>query len=196
MWRYSCKKTAEILSFKIKNESSTAAGIRRIEAITANALSNYYNNLEKTIEKLSGIIKNKDLIKGVEDVLKENKILSKKMESYKSLEVNMLEKYLVTKSVEVNSVRVIAEIVDIDADAMKNLSFKLRGKEENLIMMLIAEKSDKVFLTIMITDDLVDKGLNASIMIREVSKEVNGGGGGQSFFATAGGSDSSGLSQQ
>jgi alanyl-tRNA synthetase len=60
--------------------------------------------------------------------------------------------------------------------------------------MLIAEKSDKVFLTIMITDDLVDKGLNASIMIREVSKEVNGGGGGQSFFATAGGSDSSGIS--
>jgi alanyl-tRNA synthetase len=126
--------------------------------------------------------------------VKENKILSKKMESYKALEVNMLEKYLVTKSVEVNSVRVIAEIVDIDADAMKNLSFKLRGKEENLIMMLIAEKSDKVFLTIMITDDLVDKGLNASIMIREVSKEVNGGGGGQSFFATAGGSDSSGIS--
>ena len=188
------KSTAEILSFKIKNESSTAAGIRRIEAITANALSNYYNNLEKTIEKLSGIIKNKDLIKGVEDVVKENKILSKKMESYKALEVNMLEKDLVTKSVEVNSVRVIAEIVDIDADAMKNLSFKLRGKEENLIMMLIAEKSDKVLLTIMITDDLVDKGLNASILIREVSKEVKGGGGGQSFFATAGGPDSSGIS--
>ena len=188
------KSTAEILSFKIKNESSTAAGIRRIEAITANALSNYYNNLEKTIEKLSGIIKNKDLIKGVEDVVKENKILSKKMESYKALEVNMLEKDLVTKSVEVNSVRVIAEIVDIDADAMKNLSFKLRSKEENLIMMLIAEKSDKVLLTIMITDDLVDKGLNASVLIREVSKEVKGGGGGQSFFATAGGSDSSGIS--
>ena len=188
------KSTAEILSFKIKNESSTAAGIRRIEAITANALSDYYNNLENTIEKLSSIIKNKDLIKGVEDVVKENKILSKKMESYKALEVNMLEKDLVTKSVEVNSVRVIAEIVDIDADAMKNLSFKLRSKEENLIMMLIAEKSDKVLLTIMITDDLVDKGLNASILIREVSKEVKGGGGGQSFFATAGGPDSSGIS--
>ena len=188
------KSTAEILSFKIKSESSTAAGIRRIEAITANALSDYYNNLENTIEKLSSIIKNKDLIKGVEDVVKENKILSKKMESYKALEVNMLEKDLVTKSVEINSVRVIAEIVDIDADAMKNLSFKLRSKEENLIMMLIAEKSDKVLLTIMITDDLVDKGLNASIMIREVSKEVKGGGGGQSFFATAGGPDSSGIS--
>jgi alanyl-tRNA synthetase len=116
------------------------------------------------------------------------------MESYKALEVNMLEKDLVKKSVEVNSVRVIAEIVDIDADAMKNLSFKLRSKEENLIMMLIAEKSDKVLLTIMITDDLVDKGFNASILIREVSKEVKGSGGGQSFFATAGGPDSSGIS--
>ena len=63
-------------------------------------------------------------------------------------------------------------------------------------MMLIAEKSDKVLLTIMITDDLVDKGLNASILIREVSKEVKGGGGGQSFFATAGGPDSSGFLQQ
>ena len=188
------KSTAEIVSFKIKNESSTAAGIRRIEAITANALSVYYNNIENTIEKLSGIIKNKDLIKGVEGVMKENKILSKKMESYKALEVNILEKEILSKVKEVNSVRVIAEKVDIDAEAMKNLSFKLRNKEENLIMMLIAERGDKVLLTIMITDDLVNKGLNASGLIREVSKEVKGGGGGQSFFATAGGSDSFGIS--
>jgi len=186
--------TSEVLSFKIKSESSTSAGIRRIEAITANALSDYYNNLESTITTLSSLIKNKDLVKGIEDVLKENKILSKKMESYKSLEINMLEKELVTKSVEINSVRVIAEKVNIDADDMKSLSFKLRKSESNLVLMLVSENNNKVLITIMVTDDLVEKGIDAGKMIREVSKEVKGGGGGQSFFATAGGPDATGMS--
>ena len=76
---------------------------------------------------------------------------------------------------------------------MKDISFKLKKSESNLIMMLVSEKDNKVVITIMITDDLVKKGAHAGNIIREVSRLVDGGGGGQSFFATAGGSNSSGI---
>ena len=75
----------------------------------------------------------------------------------------------------------------------RGFSFKFKKSESNLLMMLVSENNSKVVITIMITDDLVEKGRHAGTLIREVSIEVNGGGGGQAFFATAGGSDTSGI---
>ena len=185
--------TAEILSFKIKGESSTAAGIRRIEAITADVVNEYYSDIEETLQQIKSIVKNNDVLKGVSDLVLKNKDLSRKIDSYKSLEANMLTSDLLDKKQEINNVDVIAEKVNIDASLMKDISFKFKKSESNLIMMLVSEKDNKVVITIMITDDLVKKGAHAGNIIREVSREVDGGGGGQSFFATAGGSNSSGI---
>ena len=97
-----------------------------------------------------------------------------------------------SSAVEVNGVRFIAQEVEMEAEDMKNVSFALR-KEENLAMVLAATVGDKALLTVMITDDLVAKGMNAGGMIREIAKEIEGGGGGQPFFATAGGANPSGI---
>ena len=185
--------TAEILSFKITSESSTAAGIRRIEAITADAVTNHYSDIEVDLQQIKSLVKNKDVVKGVSDLVLANKDLSRKIESYKSLEANMLISELLDKKQVINTIDVIAEKVNVDASVMKDVSFKFKKSESNLLMMLVSENNSKVVITIMITDDLVEKGRHAGTLIREVSIEVNGGGGGQAFFATAGGSDTSGI---
>ena len=185
--------TAEILSFKIKSESSTAAGIRRIEAITADAVTKHYSDIEADFQQIKSFVKNKNVVKGVSDLVLENKNLYRKIESYKSLEVNMLMSELLDKKQVINTVDIIAENVNVDASVMKDISFKFKKSESNLVMMLISENNGKVVITILITDDLVEKGRHAGTLIREVSREVNGGGGGQPFFATAGGSNSSGI---
>ena len=185
--------TAEILSFKITSESSTAAGIRRIEAITADAVTNYYSDMEADFQQIKSLVKNKDIVKGVSDLVLVNKDLTRKIESYKSLEANMLISELLNKKQVINTVDVIAEKVNVDVSVMKDVSFKFKKSESNLLMMLISENNGKVVITIMITDDLVEKGRDARTLIRDVSKEIDGGGGGQPFFATAGGSNSSGI---
>jgi len=185
--------TAEIISFKIKGESSTAAGIRRIEAITANAVESYFSELEFSVDKIRSLVKNQDVVKGVSDLATENRELIKKLESYKTLESNILQEDLLTKKQLINSVNVIAETVKVDSVIMKDISFRLRKSESNLAMMLVSESSNKAIITMMFTEDLVKKGLHAGNIINEVSKEINGGGGGQSFFATAGGNNLKGI---
>ena len=181
--------TANILSFKIMSESSTAAGIRRIEAITADALNEYHIQLEDKFSQISSKIKNKDVVKGVEDLLKENKNLQKKIELYRSLEVNILETDLQKNLKEINGINFIIEDVSVDAESMKALALKLRTFKEKVAVLLISEQNNKLLLTVSISDDLVANGINAGNIIRDVSKEVKGGGGGQAFIATAGGSD-------
>ena len=185
--------TAEIISFKIKGESSTAAGIRRIEAITANAVESYFSELEFSVDKIRSLVKNQDVVKGVSDLAAENRELIKKIESYKALESNILQEDLLTKKQLINSVNVIAEIVKVDSNSMKDISFKFRKSESNLAMMLASESNNKVIITIMFTEDLIENGLHAGNIINKVSKEINGGGGGQSFFATAGGNNIKGI---
>ena len=185
--------TSEILMFKIKNESSTAAGIRRIEAITADAVFKYYASLEEDFHQITSVVKNKDIVKGVWDLSAENKKLSRKIEGYKSLEATIITSELLNKKHLINSIDVIAEKVNVDTSVMKDISFQFKKSESNLVMMLVSEEDSKVVITIMITDDLVEKGINAVELIRDVSKEVHGAGGGQAFFATAGGSKPSGV---
>ena len=96
----------------------------------------------------------------------ENKDLSRKIESYKSLEVNMLISELLDKKQEINNVDVIVEKVNVDASVMKDISFKFKKSESNLLMMLVSENNGKVVITIMITDDLVEKGIDAGNLIK------------------------------
>ena len=99
---------------------------------------------------------------------------------------------LLNSAVEVSGVRFIAKEVEMEAEDMKNVSFALR-KEENLAVVLAAKVDNKALLTVMLTDDLVAKGMDAGAMVREIATEINGGGGGQPFFATAGGANPSGI---
>ena len=97
-------------------------------------------------------------------------------------------------AVQVKGVRFIAKEVEMDVDDMKTISFSFR-KEEKLAMVLGAKLGEKAILSVMLTDDLVAKGLNASAIINDIAKEIGGGGGGQAFFATAGGTNPNGISE-
>jgi len=184
--------TGEIGLFKILSEGSTSSGIRRIEAITgANAL-NYLNDKENLLNEIAGLVKNKDLKKGVEQLITSNKTLEKQIATLKKSNAGNVKDDLLSSAVEVNGVRFIAQQVEMEAEDMKNVSFALR-KEENLAMVLAAKLGEKALLTVMLTDNIVAKGYNAGAIIRDIAKEIEGGGGGQPFFATAGGANPSGI---
>ncbi len=184
--------TGEIGLFKIMSEGSASSGIRRIEAITGNNVLNYLNENKDLLERIGGLVNNKDLYKGVEQLIYSNKQLEKELKQFKKANARDIRKRLLKSAVEVNGISVISREVKMDANDMKNVSFQLR-KENNLAMVLGSKVQEKVLLSVMLTDDLVAKGLNANTMIREIAKEINGGGGGQSFFATAGGTNFDGL---
>ena len=143
-------------------------------------------------QELGGLVKNKDLHKGVEQLISSNKQLERQLKEFKKANAGNIKEELLKSAVEVNGIRFIAKEVEMEAEDMKDVSFQLR-KENNLAMVLGAKAGEKALLSVMLTDDLVAKGLNADAMIREISKEINGGGGGQAFFATAGGSNPDGL---
>ena len=186
--------TEEIDAFKIVSEGSISAGIRRIEAITGDKHKKHTKEMENTLNTIKSLIKNIDPIQGIKDLIQENKSLSKKLEKYKSKELVILQKDILLKREEISGIGVVTEKVDLDSEGMKSLSFNLRKSENNLVILLASESDNKVILTLMITDDLIqDKNMDASTLIKDLSTEIKGSGGGQSFFATAGGSDPSGI---
>ena len=184
--------TGEIGLFKILSESSTSSGIRRIEAITGTRALNYLNDKEELLKTIGELLKNKDLHKGVEQLISSNKQLERQLKEFKKVNTGDVKEELLKSVVEVNGIRFIAKEVEMDTKDMKNVSFQLR-KEDNLAMVLGAKAGEKALLSVMLTDDLVVKGLNANTIIIEIAQDINGGGGGQAFFATAGGSNPDGL---
>ena len=184
--------TGEIGLFKILSEGSTSSGIRRIEATTGICAFAHLNNKEELLNEIAGIVKNKDLKMGVEQLISTNKILEKQISALKKSNAGNVQEDLLKDAIEVNNIRFIAKQVLMEAEDMKNVSFALR-KEKNLVMVLAAKVDKKALLTVMLTDDIVAKGYNAGSMIRDIAKEIEGGGGGQAFFATAGGVKPSGI---
>jgi alanyl-tRNA synthetase len=184
--------TGELGLFKILSEGSTSSGIRRIEATTGICAFSHLNNKEELLNEIAGIVKNKDLKMGVEQLITTNKFLEKQISALKKSNAGNVQEDLLKNAIEVNGVRFIAKEVLMVAEDMKNFSFALR-KEKNLVMVLAAKVDKKALLTVMITDDIVARGYNAGAMIRVIAKEIDGGGGGQAFFATAGGVKPSGI---
>ena len=184
--------TGEIGLFKILSEASISSGIRRIEAITAVNALNSLNEKEELLKTIRALVKNKDLQRGVEQLISSNKQLEKQLKEFKKANAGNVKEELLKSATKVNGIRFIAQKVDMEADDMKNISFILR-KEKNLAMVLAAKAKDKVLLTVMLTDNLVTKGLNAGTIITDIAKEIKGSGGGQPFFATAGGTNAAGI---
>ena len=187
--------TGQIGSFKIISESAIAAGIRRIEAITADKTEEYYNSQNAIINELKNTLKNqKDIIKGVKKLIEQNNVLQKQLSELNKEKVQNLEKDIKNKIEKINNINFVAQKVTLDAGAIKTLAFNLKNIVKNLFLVIGSEKDGKANLTIIISDDLVkNNGLHAGKIIKEIAKKINGGGGGQPHFATAGGKNPQGI---
>ncbi|MEO5911695.1 MAG: alanine--tRNA ligase [Pelobium sp.] len=188
--------TGQIGYFKIVSESAVAAGVRRIEAITAIKAEEFIYEQDELMKTLKELLKHpKDLAKSVEALLEENNKLKKEVEKAMMEKASNLKDELKAKSQSINGINFIAETVALpNAEAIKNLAYQLKDIVENMFLVLAADIEGKPLLTVMISENLVKgKGMNASNIVRELAKEIQGGGGGQSFFATAGGKNVAGL---
>ena len=186
--------TGEIGLCKIMSEGSISSGIRRIEAVTGQNALNYLNEKEVLLNEISLLVKNNDVKSGVEQLVNAHKLLEKELLAFQKANLINLKKELLKSEVDLNGIRFVSKEVEIASEDMKNISFQLR-KEQNLALVLASKIDQKALLSVMLTDDLVEKGLNAVVIIKEIAKEINGGGGGQAFFATAGGEDASGINK-
>jgi alanyl-tRNA synthetase len=190
------KATGQIGYFKIVSESAVAAGVRRIEAITGIAADTYITEQTKLVQQVKELLKNpKDIAKSIETLLEENSRLKKEIERSVLEKSSGLKDDLAKKAESINGINFIAQQVELpNADGVKNLAYNLKDIVPNLFLVLAANIDGKPNITVMIAENLVkDKGLHAGNIVKELAKEIKGGGGGQPFFATAGGSDVSGI---
>ena len=191
------KSTGKIGFFKIISESSVAAGIRRIEALTGKASEEAIYTLQDTIMALKGLFNNaKDLEGVIRKYIDEHDALKKDVEKFQAQAVERAKEKLVANAKVVNGVNVVTAVLPMEPAAAKDLVFKVReALPENLVCVVGSVSNDKPMLSVMFSDDMVkDHNLNAGKMIREAAKLIQGGGGGQPHYAQAGGKNKDGLS--
>ncbi|MBS1684166.1 MAG: alanine--tRNA ligase [Bacteroidetes bacterium] len=188
--------TGAIGLFKIVSESSTAAGVRRIEAVTGRKALEYVNKNIADLTAISEILNNpKNIIKSVEELSRDNDALKKEVEAFITKETTTVKNELLAKKQNIGGITFIGEIVSLSsADAVKNLCYMLKGESTDFVFAIGANIGGKASLHIMIAENLVkDKNWNAGAWIKEVSPLIKGGGGGQPFYASAGGTNADGL---
>lgn len=191
------QNTADIWHFKIVSESAVAAGIRRIEAITSDAVKQYFAGQEQKLSEINLALKNpQDTLKAVSQLQDENAKLKKQVEALLKEKAKNLKSSLANEFREINGVRFLATQVDLSAEGAKDLAYELGNIGENLFIVLGTVNEEKPMLTVYLSKELVGtKNLNAGQIVRELGKYIQGGGGGQPFFATAGGKDPLGIPQ-
>ncbi|GJM61706.1 alanine--tRNA ligase [Persicobacter diffluens] len=188
--------TGQIGLFKITAESSVAAGVRRIEALTADGAEAYINKEAEELKAIKEALKNpKDAVKAIDALMKERAALAKEIEGLHAEKAQALKGDLKNAVVEKDGVNVIIKKVSIPAaDQLKNLCFQMKNETENLFMVLAADVAGKPQVAVVVSENLIEaKELHAGKLVKELAKEIKGGGGGQPFFATAGGKDINGL---
>lgn len=189
--------TGKIGMFKFVSESSVAAGIRRVEAITGKNCEEAVYALEDTMKAVKALFNNaKDLKGAIQKFLDENEAIKKQVEGFKAQAVERTKDKLLSSATEVNGVKVIKAVLPIDADSAKNLVFKLRESVPSKLLCVIGSTGgNKPLLSVMLSDDMVkEHNLNAGAMVKEAAKLIKGGGGGQLHYASAGGKDLDGIS--
>ena len=189
-------RTGHIGLFKFIGEGSVSTGVRRVEAKTALGAEKLVNEQMAVVSELKELLKApKDVVKVVQTLLDERSALQKQVEALQNEKVQQLKNGLLDKVEVVNGHARLVERVDVpSADALKQLAYDLKAKVDNLAVVLGADINGKPQLAVMLPDSLIQgKNLNAGQVVKELAKNIKGGGGGQPFFATAGGSDSSGL---
>lgn len=189
--------TADIWYFKIVSEGAVAAGIRRIEAITGEAVKGYFAQQEKALEDIKEALKNpQDALKAVTSLQDENAKLKKQLEALLRDKAKNLKGELAGELKDVNGVRFLSKQVDLDVTGAKDLAYELGSLGTNLFLVLATNDDNKPMLTCYISKELVaERGYNAGQVVRELGKHIQGGGGGQPFFATAGGKNPAGIAE-
>ena len=188
--------TGEIGFFKIVSESSVAAGVRRIEAVTAEGAERYLHDEVKLLREVRGLLKHpKDLVLATQNLVEEKHQLEKKLEGMYQQQANMVKEALAQKSKQLNGRTIIVEKVELPhGDALKNIAYALRNQFEDLFMVLAANVNGKPQVAVMLGPKTeAEKKFHAGEMVKTLAKEIGGGGGGQPFYATAGGKNLSGL---
>jgi alanyl-tRNA synthetase len=188
--------TGEIGLFKVISESSVAAGVRRIEAVTSDEAYRFVRDEIKLLHEVRDLFKNpKDVLAAARNLMDEKHHLEKKVEGLYQEHATRLKNDLALKAVKSNGYHLILEKVAVpNADTLKHIAYALRNQFDDLLMVLAADVDSKPQVAVMIGDKLMEsKRFHAGNMVRELAKEIDGGGGGQPFYATAGGKNLAGL---
>ncbi len=188
--------TGKIGMVKILSESSVAAGVRRIEAITGAKVEEMMDTIEDTLNELRQLFNNApDLKAAIRKYIEENAGLKKQMEAFMKEKEALVKGKLIGNAKDIHGVKVIKAVLPIPADSVKNIAFQLKGEfPTNLFVAIGSTDNGKPMLTVAVSEDLVATGINAGKLVREAAKLIQGGGGGQAHFATAGGKNVDGLS--
>ena len=191
------KNTADIWHFKIKSEGAVASGIRRIEAITYDAVREFFSDNYKAYSEVKSVLNNvKKPVEAIEKMQEENNALKKQIEQLLKEKAKNIKGDLKNEVVQINGANVLIKELDLDAGRLKDLAFELGGEIENLFIFFGSSVNGKALLTCYIDKDLAkEKDLNAGTIVRELGKHIQGGGGGQPFFATAGGKNPDGIAK-
>lgn len=186
------KNTGEIGHFKISNESSTAAGIRRIEAISGDQSDSYFRGLEQQLKEISVLVKTKDIAKSVEKLIEENAALKSEIESLKKEKANAETANWKNDFVESKGKKLLVKRVSMDAASVKDIVFQLKKEVEHAVIIIISDADQKPMITVGVAADLENQ-YHAGNIVKELAKEIQGGGGGNPGFATAGGKNIGGI---
>ncbi|GAL61058.1 alanyl-tRNA synthetase [Algibacter lectus] len=191
------KNTGDIWHFKIVSEGAVAAGIRRIEAITNDAVKDFYSENNRTFFEMKDLLNNaKEPVKALQNLQDENNNLKKQIEGLLKDKAKNIKGELRSELAEINGIQFLAKKLDLDAGGLKDVAFDLGSQFDNLFLLFATEQNGKALLSCYISKELVEsKGLNAGQVVRELGKHIQGGGGGQPFFATAGGKNPDGITK-
>ncbi|EAZ95638.1 alanine--tRNA ligase (alanyl-tRNA synthetase) [Flavobacteria bacterium BAL38] len=191
------KNTAEIWHFKIISEGAVAAGIRRIEAITGDAVKDFYTSQENTLAEIKEVLKNpQDVLKSVASLQDDNAKLKKQVEQLVKEKIEGLKNSLVADFQEVNGIHFLAKQVDLSMSSTKDLAQAIGTSKPNAFVFLASIEDNAPNIHCYISKELVaEKGLNAGNVIRELGKLIDGNGGGQPFFASGKGKNVGGIKE-
>lgn len=191
------KNSAEIWHFKIISEGAVAAGIRRIEAITGEAVKEYYTAQENTLAEIKDVLKNpQDVLKSVASLQEDHAKLKKQLEQLLKEKIEGLKNTLVTELKDINGIQFLAKQVDLSMSATKDLAQALGTAKPNTFVFLASIEDNAPNIHCYIAKELVsEKGLNAGTVIRELGKLIDGNGGGQPFFASGKGKNAAGIEE-
>ena len=188
--------TGNIGMLKIVSESSIAAGIRRIEAITGERVEKAVEEMQNTLREIGAMFNNTpNLVQALKKSIDENAELKHQAEEYFNERVNNLTRELLDKAYDVHGIKVV-ELQGLRLpEVVKNVAFAVRAQspEHTVFIGATFDPAGKPLLTVMVTEDLVKEGMNASSTVREAAKLIQGGGGGQPGFAQAGGKNKDGI---
>jgi alanyl-tRNA synthetase len=189
------QNTGDIWHFKIVSESAIASGIRRIIAITNDAVKDFYFENSRVLFEVKGLFNNaKNPVKSVSDLQEENTDLKKQIEGLLKDKAKKVVAELKSELTEINGIKFLSKELDLDATGIKDVSFELGKRYKNLFVLFASQQNGKAILSCYISKEIVEtKKLDAGKVVRELGKYIQGGGGGQAFFATAGGKNPDGI---